>query len=44
MKSGKAAGPSGVTSELLKVCQDENVKKLAAATDDLLQGKQMLES
>ena len=29
MKAGKAAGPSGVTSEFLKVCKIESVEKLA---------------
>ena len=41
MKTGKAAGPSGITSELLKVCEDECVKKLAEVADDLLQQKEM---
>ena len=36
MKTGKAAGPSDVTSEVLIVCKDESVKKLAQVADDLL--------
>ena len=43
-KTGKAAGPSGVTSELLKVCQDNSVKKFVEITDHLLLQKEMLES
>ena len=44
MKIKKAARPSGITSELLKVCQDVNVKKFAEVADNLLQGKEMPES
>ena len=44
VKTGKAAGPSDVTSELLKVCQDESVKKLPEMADDLLKGIEMHES
>jgi len=44
MKSGKAAGPSGVTSDLLKVCGIESAKRLANVANDLLQGNSMPES
>ena len=43
MKLRKAAGPSGVTSELLKICEDKSAKKFAEVADDLLQGKEMPE-
>ena len=39
IKAGKAAGPSDVTSELLKVCENARVKKLAEMPNNLLQGK-----
>ena len=41
MKAGKAVGPSGITSELLKVCKKESVKKLAHVVDDLFHEKEM---
>ena len=44
MKTGKGAGLSGITSELLKLCEDESVKKLTEVADDLLQGKEMSET
>ena len=44
MKSGKAAGPSGVAFELLQICEVESVKKLADVIDNLLQGRKMVES
>jgi len=44
MKIGKAAGPSGVTSDLLKVCGIESVKRLAYVANDMLQGNSMSES
>ena len=39
IKFGKAAGPSDVTSELLKVCKNGSVKTVAHVADDLLHGK-----
>ena len=44
MKAGKAARPSGVTSELLKVCKNNSVKKSAEVANELLQGTEMPES
>jgi len=44
MKNGKAAGPSGVTSDLLKVCGIESAKRLANVANDMLQGNSMPES
>ena len=44
MQTEKAAGPSGVASELLKMCEDESVKKLIEVVNDLLKGKEMPES
>jgi len=44
MKNRKAAGPSGVTSDLLKVCGIESAKRLANVANDMLQGNSMLES
>ena len=41
MKQGKAARPSGVAFHLLKVCKNDNVKKLAEVADELLQGKSL---
>jgi len=40
----KAAGPSGVTSDLLKVCGIESAKRLASMVNDMLQGNSMPES
>ena len=39
MKTRKAAGTNGVTSELLKVCETDHAKKLEEMANDLLQGK-----
>jgi len=44
VKNGKAAGPSGVISDLLKVCGIESAKRLANVTNDMLQGYSMPES
>ena len=44
MKTRKAAGPNGKTSELLKVCKNDTTKKLAQVANDLLQEKEMPES
>jgi len=41
MKVGKAAGPSGVTAELLKVCGVASVKRLMEVANGLLEGKKM---
>ena len=41
MKTRKAAGQSDVTTELLKVCKNESVKKLAEVADNLLQRKEL---
>jgi len=44
MKNGKAAGPSGVTLDFLKVSGIESAKRLANVTNDMLQGNSMPES
>ena len=44
MKIRKAAGPSGVTTNLLKVFRSASVIKLAEVANDLLPGKGMSES
>ena len=44
MKAGKVPRPNGKTSELLKVCKNNSVKKWAEVSDELLQGKKMSES
>ena len=44
MKVEKAAEPSSVTSELLKVHKNDSGKKLAEVDDELLQGKEMPKS
>ena len=44
MNAKKAAGPSGVTSDLLKVCEKESVNKLVRVANDMLEGKKMPES
>ena len=40
----KVAGPSGVTSELLKVCKKECMKRLAMVANDMLKGNKMPKS
>ena len=40
----KAARPSAITSELLKVCKNGRVRKLSEVANDLLEGKRMLRS
>ena len=42
MKIGKVARPSGVISELLKVCKNESVKTLAKVTDNFFKEKKCL--
>ena len=37
----KAAGPSGMTCEVLKVCEKEGVKRLAKVANDMLKRKNM---
>ena len=44
MKSGKAAGPSGVTADLLKVCGEDGVKRLTEVANGLLDGMRLPES
>ena len=44
MKNGKASGQSGVTSDLLKVCDIECVRRLASVANDMLKGSGMPES
>ena len=44
MNTGKAAGPSGVTVELLNVCKKESVKRLAEVSNNILEGNKMPES
>ena len=44
MKAKKATVLSGATSELLKVCKNESINKLAEVADDLLRGKEMPEA
>jgi len=44
MKNGKASGPNGVTSNLLKICDIESAKRLANVENDMLQGNSMPES
>ena len=41
MNNEKAAGPSGITVELLKVCKKECVKRLTQVASDMLNGKKM---
>ena len=44
MNTGKAAGPSGVTVELLNVCKKESVRRLAEVANNMLGGNKMPES
>ena len=44
MNTGKAAGPSGVTVELLNVCKKESVRRLAEVANNMLEGNKMSES
>ena len=44
MNTGKAAGLSGVTVELLNVCKKESVRRLAEVANNTLQGNKMPES
>ena len=44
MNTGKAAGPSGVTVELLNVCKKESVRRLAKVANNMLEGNKMQES
>ena len=44
MNTGKAAGPSGVTVELLNVCKKESVRRLAEVANNMLEGNKMPES
>ena len=44
MKTRKAAAPSSITSEWLKVHKDDRVKNLGEMADDLLQEKEIPES
>ena len=44
MNTGKAAGLSGVTMELLNVCQKESVRRLAEVANNMLEGNKMPES
>ena len=39
MNTGKVAGPSGVTVELLNVCKKESVRRLAEVANNMLEGK-----
>ena len=39
----KASGPSGVTSDLLKVCEKESVTRLVKITNSMLDGQKMPE-
>ena len=43
MNTGKAAGPSGVTLELLNVCKKEFVRRLAKVANNMLEGNKMPE-
>ena len=43
MNTGKAAGPSGVTVELLNVCKNESVRSLAKVANNMLEGNKMPE-
>jgi len=44
MNSGKSPGPSGITVDLLKVCERESIKRLTKIANDMLNGKKMPES
>ena len=44
MNTGKAAGPSGVTVELLNNCKKESVRRLAEVANIMLEGNKMPES
>ena len=44
MNTGKAAGPSRVTVELLNVCKQESVRRLAEVANNMLEGNKMPES
>ena len=44
MNNGKTAEPSGITVELMKVCEKECVKRLIKVAKDMLNGKKMPES
>ena len=44
MNTGKAAGPSEVTVELLNICKKESVRRLAAVANNMLEGNQTPES
>ena len=44
MNTGKAAGPSGVTVELLHVCKKESVRRFAEVANNMLEGNKMPES
>ena len=43
MNTGKAAGPSEVTVELLNVCKKESVRRLAKVANNMLEGNKMPE-
>lgn len=44
MKSAKAAGPSGVTADLLKFLAEDSVERLADVANDMLSGLKMPDS
>ena len=44
MNTGKAAGPSRVTVELLNNCKKESVRRLAEVANNMLEGNKMPES
>ena len=43
MNIATAAGQSGVTGELLNVCKQESVRRLAKVAKNMLDGNKMLE-
>ena len=43
MNTGKATEPSGVTVELLNVCEKESVRRLAKVANNMLEGNKMPE-
>ena len=41
MNTGKTTGPSGITVDLLKVCEKESILRLTKVANDMLNGKNM---
>ena len=44
MNTGKTAGLSGITVDMLKVCEKKNILKLTKVANDMLNRKKMLKS